>query len=601
MPIRTPLRPLARILKARQKGENPDTIERENLRLRHEDIRDKSRLRAEGRLLLLGLGFVSGFMVVGLRMGQVAATVPEEPRAVTSGTPILAQRADIVDRNGRILATNRTTHSLYAQPHQMIDPVNAARQLARIFPDLDEERLIKDFTGTRKFLWIKKKIAPEQQQAVHDIGEPGLLFGPREERLYPNGKLAAHILGGTKFGREGVMSAEIVGQSGIERFRDDYLRDPANGDAPLQLSLDLTVQSTVREVLYGGMRMLDAKGAAAVMMDAHTGEIISLVSLPDFDPNSRPEYFTGNNPADNPRFNRAVQGVYELGSTFKIFAAAQAMELGIANPSTPIPATPPFRWGKHRIGEFEGHNYGPTLSLRDMIVKSSNVATAHVAQQIGVTRQQEFLKSLGFFDPTPVELSEAAGAKPLLPPKWSELSTLTISFGHGLSASPLHLAAAYSSLLNGGTHVTPTLLKAQGFVPKGPRVVREEVSEASREMLRAVVFEPEGTANFAEVPGYRVGGKTGTADKPLENGRGYYKDKTITTFASVYPVDDPKYVLIVALDEAVETTGPIPRRTAGWTAVPVAAEIIRRTSPLLGLRPEIETAAQGGVTLTSTR
>ncbi|TNE69065.1 MAG: penicillin-binding protein 2 [Rhodobacteraceae bacterium] len=599
MSIRTPLRPLARVLTARSRGENPDAIERENLRLRHEEMRDRSRLRAEGRLLVLGLCFVSAFVVVGARMGQVAATVPEEPRAEASGTPILAQRADIVDRNGRILATNRVTNSLYAQPQEMIDPVHAAEELVRIFPDLDRERLIRDFTGKRKFLWIKKKIAPEQQQAVHDIGEPGLLFGPREERLYPNGKLAAHVLGGTKFGREGVMSAEIVGQAGIEKQMDAYLRDPANGDAPLQLSLDLTVQSTVREVLDGGMRMLGAKGAAAVMMDVHTGEIIALVSLPDFDPNSRPEFFEGKDPSANPRFNRAVQGVYELGSTFKIFAAAQAMELGLATPDTQIPATPPFRWGKFRIGEFEGHNYGPFLSLRGMIVKSSNVATAHVAQQIGVERQQAFLKSLGFFEPTTVELAEAPTGKPLLPPNWSELSTLTIGYGHGLSASPLHLATAYSTLLNGGTKVTPTLLKRDGYVAPGERIVREGVSAAAREMLRAVVADPAGTASFAEVPGYRIGGKTGTADKPKPTG-GYYDDKTINTFASVYPADDPKYVLIVTLDEAVETSGPKPRRTAGWTAVPVAGEVIRRTAPLMGLRPEIETPSQAGLTLTAT-
>ena len=590
MSIRTPLRPLARILQARSTGENPDAIERENLRLRRETMRDATRLRAEGRLLVLGLCFVSAFAVVGMRMGQVAASNPEEPRAVTTGTAILAQRADILDRNGRILATNRTTHSLYAQPHEMVDPVHAAKELAKIFPDLDEARLIKDFTGTRKFVWIQKQLAPEQQQAVHDIGEPGLLFGPRESRLYPNGKLAAHILGGTKFGREGVMSAEIVGQSGIERYSDEYLRDPANGDKPLQLSIDLSVQSTMREVLFGGMHLLGAKGAAAILMDVHTGELISMVSLPDFDPNSRPT-FAGQNAGDNPRFSRAVQGVYELGSTFKIFAAAQGMELGLFKPDSMVAATPPFRWGKHRIGEFEGHNYGPYVSLTDMIVKSSNVATAHVAQQIGVDRQKSFLKSLGFFDPTPVELIEAKGAKPLLPPHWSELSTITIGFGHGLSASPLHLATAYSSLLNGGTRVTPTLLKHEGPIKLGPRIVSPEVSAASRQMLRAVVGE--GTASFGDVRGYQVAGKTGTADKPREDGKGYYKDKTITTFASVFPADEPKYVLVVTLDEAVETTGPKPRRTAGWTAVPVAAEVIRRVAPILGIRPDIETLALG--------
>ncbi len=601
MSERIPLRPLASILSARNNGQNPDLIEKQNLKIRHSKMRDKARLQSEGRLLVLGMAFVSAFIVVGLRMFSVATTLPEEPRAAATGTPILAQRADIIDREGRILATNRITHSLYAQPHEMLDPLHSAKSLAKIFPELNEEKLIKDFTGTRKFLWVKKKIAPEQLQAVHDIGEPGLLFGPREERLYPNGRLASHILGGAKFGREGVLSAEIIGQSGIERAKDDYLRNPANGDKPLQLSIDLAVQSTLREVMHSGMRHLDAKGAAGVIMDVYSGEILAMSSLPDFDPNSRPKYFTGNNPSDNPRFNRAVQGVYELGSTFKIFTAAQAMELGLAQPETLIPATPPFRWGKHRIGEFEGHNYGPTLSLSDMIIKSSNVATAHIAKEIGVERHQDFMKRLGFFDATGVELSEAASARPLLPPHWSELSTLTISFGHGLSASPLHLTTAYASLLNGGHKVQPTLIKRadEEGMAQGERIIREEVSKAAREMLRQVVSSPSGTASFAEVSGYRVAGKTGTADKPRENGRGYYDDKTITTFASVFPADDPKYVVVVTLDEPKETTGERVRRTAGWTAVPVAGEVIRRTAPILGVRPEVASEFQSALRLTS--
>ncbi len=579
--IRTPLRPLARVLDARAKGQNPDAIERENLRVRHEQMRDQSRGRAEGRLLILGAVFLMAFGTVGARMGTLSASTPEEPRTAYTGSSILAQRADITDRNGNILATNLATHSLYAQPPFMIEKERAARKLVEIFPDLDEERLIKDFTGKRKFLWIKKKISPEQMQQVHDLGEPGLMFGPREMRLYPNGSLAAHVLGGTSFGREGVHSAEVIGVAGVEKAFDSFLRDPANGGEPLRLSLDLTVQAATRRILYGGMKLMNAKGATSIMMDVHTGEVISVVSLPDFDPNDRPRPLTTGDQSDSPLFNRAVQGVYELGSTFKIFAVAQAMEQGLITPDTMIDTQGPLRWGKFRINDF--HNYGPQLTATDVIVKSSNIGTARLAQQIGAEDQRAFLTKLGLLEPTALEMVEAPSIKPLLPPNWSELSAMTISYGHGLSASPMHLAAAYSTIVNGGYKVEPTLLA--GGRPRGERVISEETSAAARDMLRQVVVR--GTASFGEVEGYHVGGKTGTADKPKPNG-GYYEDKVIATFASVFPAHDPRYVLIVTLDEPVETSGTEPRRTAGWTAVPVAAEIIRRTAPLLGLRPEIE-------------
>ncbi len=579
--IRTPLRPLARILDARAKGQNPDAIERENLRVRHEQMRDQSRGRAEGRLLILGAVFLMAFGTVGARMGTLSASTPEEPRTAYTGSSILAQRADITDRNGNILATNLATHSLYAQPPFMIEKERAARKLVEIFPDLDEKRLIKDFTGKRKFLWIKKKISPEQMQQVHDLGEPGLMFGPREMRLYPNGSLAAHVLGGTSFGREGVHSAEVIGVAGVEKAFDSFLRDPANGGEPLRLSLDLTVQAATRRILYGGMKLMNAKGATSIMMDVHTGEVISVVSLPDFDPNDRPRPLTTGDQSDSPLFNRAVQGVYELGSTFKIFAVAQAMEQGMITPDTMIDTQGPLRWGKFRINDF--HNYGPQLTATDVIVKSSNIGTARLAQQIGAEDQRTFLTKLGLLEPTTLEMVEAPSIKPLLPPNWSELSAMTISYGHGLSASPMHLAAAYSTIVNGGYKVEPTLLA--GGRPRGERVISEETSAAARNMLRQVVVR--GTASFGEVEGYHVGGKTGTADKPKPNG-GYYEDKVIATFASVFPAHDPRYVLIVTLDEPVETSGSEPRRTAGWTAVPVAAEIIRRTAPLLGLRPEIE-------------
>ncbi len=592
--IRTPLRPLATILKARARGEDTKAIEHENIRRRHEDMADQARMRAEGRLLVLGAAFFLAFMTIGMRMGTLAHAVPEEPIAIAQGNPIIGQRSDIVDRNGRILATNLETHSLYAHPQDMIDPQHAAQELVKIFPELDAERVLKDLTGERKFVWIRKQISPEQMQRVHDIGSPGLLFGPREMRLYPNGPILAHVLGGASYGREGVASAEVIGVAGVERQFDGFLRDPASEGAPLELSIDLTVQATTEEVLAGGMNLMNAKGAASILMDIHTGEIIAMASLPDFDPNNRPQVLTEGDQSDSPLFNRAVQGVYELGSTFKIFAAAQAMDLGIMNPNTLINTESPLKWGKHRIRDFSRNP--DIMSVTDVIVKSSNIGTARIAKDIGVGRQQEFLRNLGFLDATPVELSEAPSGRPLLPPNWSEISTMTISFGHGLSTSPLHLATGYASLLNGGTKVTPTLLRQVDPVP-GERVVSEAVSRSAREMLRGVV--ERGSASLAQVEGYSVAGKTGTADKPRGNGAGYYEDKVIATFASVFPAHDPQYVLVVTLDEPVETSGEKPRRSAGWTAVPVAAEMIRRVAPLLGLRPAIETMRPVGVTLTS--
>ncbi|MFY9318747.1 peptidoglycan D,D-transpeptidase FtsI family protein [Lentibacter algarum] len=590
---RIPLRPLAAILDARKKGTDPDAIERRNTSARHEVIQNELRSVGEGRLVVLGVMFFCAYAVIAAQMGLLAGSEPTEQRAAGGGVEILAQRADIVDRRGRVLATNIETHSLYAQPQEMIEPKRAAKELVKIFPDLDEARLTKDFSGKRKFIWVKKKISPEQLQQVHDIGEPGLLFGPREARLYPNGTLAAHVMGGTSFGREGVHAAEVIGTAGVEKQFDEYLRDPANGARPLQLSIDMTVQTAAERVLYGGMRLMGAKGAASILMDIHTGEVISVVSLPDFDPNNRPLPPVEGDPDDSPLFNRALQGVYELGSTFKVFTIAQAIELQLVNKSTMINTRGPLVWGKHKIRDF--HDYGKELDVETVLTKSSNIGTARISQMIGAERQREFLGALGMLDTTTIEMPEASGGKPLLPKNWSEISTMTISYGHGLSATPMHLAAAFSTIANGGRKISPTLLKQDG--PNyGAQVLSPFVAREMNDMLRKVVTD--GTASFGDVAGYSVGGKTGTADKPKARG-GYYKDKVIASFASVFPTDNPQYVLIVTLDEPEIYTMGENRRSAGWTAVPVAAELINRVAPLLGLRPNVEPGKLAGITLTS--
>ena len=577
---RIPLRPLGKVLAARQRGETTDAIEQENTRQRNHEIDSREHVKAKSRLVVLAAVFFCLYCVLVVRMGHLAASDPQVTQIQPIGSSIIAQRANIVDRRGRILATNLDTHSLYAETAHLTDPRKAADGLVKIFPDLEGDQLYTDFTGKRKFLLIKKRISPEAYQAVHDLGDPGLRFGPREMRLYPNGRLAAHILGGASFGREGVHSAEVIGVAGVEKTFDERLRKPSVSVDPLKLSIDLSVQAAVESVLGSGMSLLNAKGAAAILMNVNNGEIISLASLPDFDPNHRPKLPSTGDPANSPLFNRAIQGVYELGSTFKIFAIAQALELKLVSPETMINVSGPLRWGKFKIRDF--HNYGSELPVKKVISKSSNIGTARIAQEIGSIEQKKFLKSLGFFDIVPLEMVEASGGKPLLPKNWSELSTMTISYGHGLSATPLHLAAAYAAIGNGGYRVTPTL-QIQENRKYGDRVISEAVSKQALSMLRSVVTD--GTATMAEVPGYPVAGKTGTADKPSPTGR-YYDDKVITNFAALFPAGDPKYVLVVTMDEPEDTTGEEARRTAGWTAVPVAAEIITRVAPLLGLRPE---------------
>lgn len=585
--IRRPLRPLARILRAREEGRDPDLVEAEERAHRLAERHRAERAKAETRLLLLGVVFLLGFSTVAGRMALVSASMPVEPHAGTGGDEIHAQRADIVDRNGIVLATNMVTASLYAQPRDLIDPEGAAGKLATIFPDLEAGKLAAQFTDGRKFMWIKRTISPEQRQLVHDIGEPGLLFGPRETRLYPNGAVAAHVLGGASFGREGVGAAEVVGTAGVERVFDDRLRDPAQVSKPLRLSIDLRVQTALEDVLLQGMADLNAKGAVGILMEADTGQIAALASLPDFDPNNRPALPVEGDPADSPLFNRAAQGRYELGSTFKPLTVAMGLEAGLVSPMTVVETKSPMKWGRFTIRDF--HDYGPRLTVEDVLVNSSNIGSANIGLAVGAERQKAFFEKIGMMQPSPVELSEAARTAPLLPRQWSELSTITISYGHGMAVTPLHLAGAYASLVNGGLRVKPSIVAGGAEPTEADRVVSERTSRQMRSMLRQVVVR--GTARQADVPGYDVAGKTGTADKPNEQG-GYARDKTIATFASFFPADDPKYVLVICLDEPSTVINNTTFRTAGLTAAPVLAHAIRRIAPVLGLRPEAPVRAE---------
>lgn len=588
--MRVPLRPLARVIAARSQGLDPDLAEAERRAAVLRNRRSEERRRAEWRLWLLCSVFVMGFSAVGGKMALIAATDPEEPMREIAGDPIRAHRADIVDRNGVLLATNMVTNAIYVETRQMVDKAGVAQGLAAIFPDLSAETLLEKFERPGNFHWIRSEISPEQQQAVFDLGQPGVYFGPRETRVYPQGQRAGHILGGSRYEREGARAAELEGVAGIEYQYDDRLGDPMQVNTPLQLSIDMRVQNAVRDVLAAQMENFTAIGAAAIVMDAQNGEVVAMVSLPDFDPNDRP---APRGPQGDLLFSRASQGVYELGSTFKAFAAANAMERGVAAPGTIIDTRGPLTWGRFRIRDF--HNYGPELSLTEVMVQSSNIGSARIALETGTLAQQDFLRELGFFDASPVELPEARSARPLLPPRWSELSTMTISYGHGLAATPLHLASAYASIVNGGLRVRPTLLAGAPAPTEEDRVVSRETSQALNQMLRAVVSR--GTASYADIEGYQVGGKTGTADKPIAGG--YADDKVIATFAGMFPASDPRYVVVVSLDEPETFAAGMIRRTAGWTAAPTMGMLVTRIAPILGMRPtpEVIVADQGTTTL----
>ena len=577
--IRSPLRPLLRIIKARENGINPDFIESQEKvkRLTKKIILEKDRARQ--RILLLMCMFTLAFSLIGVKMFVLASYVPPYLSKPEKVTVFDNRRNKITDRNGIVLATNIKTFSLYVHPHELIDKRKVAFALANLFPSLDTNSLNKKFNDGRKFVWIKKRLSPEERKKVKNLGEPGIYFGPREVRLYPNGRLASHILGGTTFGREGVNSVELIGQAGVELSYNNYLSNSENKE--LVLSIDLPIQAIIEKVLVGGISIMNAKGGSAILMDVHNGQLISLASLPHFDPNHRPALPIQGDPSISPLFNRAAQGVYELGSTFKIFTAAQVIDEGIVTAETLVDIKGPLFFGKYKIRDH--HYLGPELSVKDVMVKSSNIGTARLAAMVGGVRQKEFLRRFGLLDLTGIELPEASRAKPQSPKRWSNLSTATVSYGHGISVSPLHVAVAYSSIVNGGKRVFPTLIKNAKKNQKFERIISHKTSMVLQDILRAVV--KNGTAKNAELDNYSIGGKTGTADKVNFEKPGYIEDKVITTFVAAFPMEAPRYVLVVTLDEPEDRSIDKPMRTAGWTAVPVASEIIKRIAPVLGVKP----------------
>ena len=538
-------------------------------------------MRADMRLLVLMIAFAFAFSVAGVRFAflSVGAYAVESNGWTAEKSPG-TRRGDIVDRNGVLLATNFPVNSLYAHPPQLLDARQTVHRLADIFPDIETEALLEKMEG-KNFVWIKRRISREQSLMVNDIGDPGLLVGYRDARIYPKQSLAAHVLGGVSYGEEHVDAAELKGIAGIEQGLNDELVEGAQTGKPLQLSIDTTVQKIVEQVLEGSVINYNAKGGAAVLMDTLTGEIVAMASYPTFDPNRRNEYLEKINEADSPLFSRAFQGIYELGSVFKIFGAALALELGLVTPET-VMNNRPVSIGKYTFRDSYQSSNGDSMTLTMAVAKSSNPISIRLTSMIGEERQREFLRSLGLFDPSPIETAEASTAIPVFPlGRWSDLTAATIGYGHGISVSVVQLAAAYAPLINGGNYVEPTLLKNDGSPVRKRRVISPKTSEEVREMLHKVVTD--GTGSLAQNDSYTVGGKTGSGEKAT--GRGYSKDKVIATFSSFFPVDNPRFVLVVSFDEAEIKYHNRTRRTAGWIAVPAANLMIQRIGPILDIPP----------------
>jgi cell division protein FtsI (penicillin-binding protein 3) len=486
-------------------------------------------------------------------------------------------RPDMVDRRGRLIATDLQFHSLYADPAMVLDPDEAAERLGRIFSDIDVRALRAQLADrSRRFVWIKRALPPSLAQTIHDLGFPGLAFRTEPKRAYPQGRLAGHVLGSVNIDNKGM--------SGLERHIDEALgmQSGLAGDIerpPVTLSLDLGVQHGVEEELSAAMARFSARAAAGIMMDVDTGEVVAAVSLPDVDPGRPAE-------AQEPdRMDRLQVATYELGSVFKVVTVAMAMELGLAQPSTVIDVRVPVQVGRWTIRDL--HPSGRPLTMREVLVRSSNVGATKLALMAGPERQRAFLQRIGLLD----GISSEAGSvtAPVLPSRWTDVEAATIGFGHGIAIAPMQFAAVAAGLVNGGYRVSPTFLRSDPSLVRAAkedreRVVSDSTSRRVRELMRNAVTMPGATGRRADVPGYEVGGKTGTAEIA---GRGGYRAKAVVaSFLAAFPMRAPRYLLLVSLIEPKPAAGTHGHITAGVNAAPVAASIIARAAPLLGVAPQ---------------
>ena len=556
----------------------------ENVRVTAPDLLRRAALeKMRGRLVFAASGFALLFLAVALKLTDATVVQPLmphrperpiaqllEPQKAADAT-VRAQRAMITDRNGEFLAVSLPTVALYANPKEMIDTADAARKLKKVLPKLDEARTAERLANAEKqFVYLARQINPREQVAINNLGIPGVYFEQTERRRYPLGRTGAHVLGG--------VDVDGTGIAGVEKQFDARLNKET---APLKLSLDVKVQAVVRDELSKAMEDFKAIGACGIVMDVRTGEVLAMVSLPDYDAN------LVRAADDDARFNRAVTGVYEPGSTFKLQTASMALDSGASHLWDFYDAAHPIRIGRFTITDFEGKKRA--LALPEVLAYSSNLGAAHIAQSVGAERQRAWLRGMGMFERVGIELPEAA--RPLFPAaaNWKEIATLTIGFGHGIAVSPLHVVRGTAAIANGGILPRPTILAVEdSSIQAGARVMQPETSDVMRRLMRLVVTD--GFGKTGEAAGYYPGGKTGTAEKVAGRG-GYKKHANVAAFMSVFPMNAPRFAVYIMLDEPKANASTHGYATAGWVAAPAAGRVIGRIGPMLGLLPNIEGAA----------
>ncbi len=519
------------------------------------------------RLMMLMMLFGAAVLVVIGRLMLLA--VFAGPADAATRTATLAARGDIVDRNGAPLARTIDSWTIAVHPKKLIgDPMEVAARLAALMPDRgDQAWFYNQLTRKANFVYLQRRASPTLVEQVNAIGEPGLVFDRETQRLYPQSALAAHALG--------FLSTDGHGMSGMERVLDERLLNPAQAGKPVALSIDTRAQAALESELGRAMNTFSARGGGGIILDVHTGEVIAMVSLPTFNPNR-----VGMAGTEELR-NITTQSVFELGSTFKPITMAVAMENGVVTSmARRFDATHPLKVGGYTIHDEQG-DPKRWLNMAETLIYSSNIATARIADEIGPQRMQTMFRKLGFDTKPDIELREKG--RPLLPTYWARTTTMTTAYGHGIAVTPLHLASAYATLVNGGIWRPATLMKVEpGHGAAGRRVISEATSARMRQMLRLIVMR--GTGRKGDAPGYRVGGKTGTAEAAVAGG--YDRSRNVATFAAAFPMDAPRYVVLAMLDSPKGTKETGGWKTAAWNAAPVVGRTITRVGAMLGVVPD---------------
>jgi cell division protein FtsI (penicillin-binding protein 3) len=533
--------------------------------------------KAKARVRLAILAFAAIYAIIAVRLIMFAMVSDgRTAHRVVAGDAIATARPDILDRNSEVLATDVRVPSLYGEPRRLIDVDEAVELLTADLPDLDATELRERLSSKRGFVWLKRDITPEQQREIYRQGLPGIGFLNENKRSYPNGPEVSHLIGHVNIDNQGIAGMEkwLDGHGLAALHMAGLATDRLQN--PVQLAVDLRVQHALREELVAARAKFKALAAAGLVLDVRTGEVVAMVSEPDYDPNNPREAL------DPTRINRLTTGVYEMGSTFKAFTIAMALDSGKVTLKSSFDAHGPMRVGRFLIHDFEPENR--MLTIPEIFTYSSNIGAARTALAMGVEAHKAFLQKMGQLDRLRTELPESA--EPLVPRHWGELNTITIAFGQGLSVAPLQAVMGVAALMNGGILIPPTFLKRTQAEADalGKRVIKPETSEMMRYLMRLNV--EKGTARKADVPGYYIGGKTGTADKII-NGH-YSKTSVLTDFMAVLPADHPRYLLLIMLDDPKVLPETHGFKTSGWNAVPVGGAVVARIAPLLGIEPRMD-------------